>query len=40
MEDDKAFGYTSVAFIRLSAVKTCGQYGGEHYVTMLDTEGH
>lgn len=26
--------------IRLGAIKAAAQYGGEHYVTMLDTEGH
>ena len=26
--------------IRLGATKSAAQYGGEHYVTMLDTEGH
>ena len=26
--------------IRLGAVKTADQYGEDHYVTMLDTEGH
>jgi len=26
--------------IRLGATKTKAQYGGEHFVTLLDTEGH
>ena len=26
--------------IRIGAVKTAQQYGGGHFVTMLDTEGH
>jgi len=26
--------------IRLGAAKAAEQYGGEHFVTMLDTEGH
>jgi catechol 2,3-dioxygenase-like lactoylglutathione lyase family enzyme len=26
--------------IKLGAIKTAAQYGGEHYVTMLDPEGH
>jgi len=26
--------------VRLGAVKTSGQYGGNHFVTLLDTEGH
>ena len=26
--------------IRLGATKAADQYGGEHFVTMLDTEGH
>ena len=26
--------------VRLGAVKTADQYGGDHFVTMLDTEGH
>ena len=26
--------------IRLGAIKAAAQYGGEHYVTMFDTEGH
>jgi predicted enzyme related to lactoylglutathione lyase len=26
--------------IRLGATRTAEQYGGEHFVTMLDTEGH
>jgi len=25
---------------RLGATKTAEQYGGDHFVTMLDTEGH
>ena len=25
---------------RLGATKTTEQYGGDHFVTMLDTEGH
>lgn len=26
--------------IRLGAAKASAQYGGEHYITMPDTEGH
>ena len=26
--------------IRLGAIKAATQYGGEHYITMLDPEGH
>ena len=26
--------------IKLGATKACAQYGGEHFITMLDPEGH